>query len=114
MIPTIQRAILTGLVAIGLLVGLATPAAWAADLDHGRQVFSTNCAACHAGGKNVVNGAKTLKIEDLEKYGMASIEAIKSQIANGKAAMPAFTGRLQAEDIDDVASYVLAQAEQGW
>lgn len=93
---------------------LATPAAWAADVTHGKQVFSSNCAACHAGGKNVINGAKTLNLEDLEKYEMASIEAIKTQVTNGKMAMPAFAGRLTDEDIDDVANYVLSQAEQGW
>ena len=40
--------------------------------------------------------------------------AIKYQVTNGKAAMPAFTGRLTAEQIDDVATYVLAQSEKGW
>jgi cytochrome c6 len=29
-------------------------------------------------------------------------------------AMPAFGGRLSAEDIETVANYVLAQAEKGW
>ena len=33
---------------------------------------------------------------------------------NGKAAMPAFGNKLSAEDIDDVASYVIAQADKGW
>ncbi len=90
------------------------PSAQAADLGHGSQVFANNCAACHIGGGNVVNGAKTLKQADLEKYEMASIEAISYQVANGKAAMPVFKGRLTDEDIADVAAYVLSQAEQGW
>jgi cytochrome c6 len=88
--------------------------AFAGDRGHGGQVFASNCAACHIGGGNVVNGAKTLKLEDLEKYGMASLEAIKTQVTNGKSAMPAFLGRLTEEDIEDVATYVLAQAEKGW
>jgi len=70
--------------------------------------------ACHVGGGNVVNGAKTLKLADLEKYDMASLEAIKTQVTNGKSAMPAFLGRLTDQDIDDVATYVLDQAESGW
>nr|WP_242026885.1 c-type cytochrome [Phormidium tenue] len=90
------------------------PVAQAADLDHGGQLFGNNCAACHIGGSNVVNGAKTLKQADLEKYEMASIEAITSQVTNGKNAMPAFKGRLSNDDIADVAAYVLSQAEQGW
>jgi cytochrome c6 len=86
----------------------------AADLAHGQQVFASNCAACHMGGGNVVNGAKTLKMADLEQYGMASIEAIKTQVTNGKSAMPAFLGRLTADEIDDVAAYVLDKSEKGW
>jgi cytochrome c6 len=45
---------------------------------------------------------------------MASIEAITTQVNNGKNAMPAFKGRLTDEDIADVAAYVLSQAEKGW
>jgi len=106
------RIVLATLVAI-LTFWLAAPAQ-AADIVHGKQVFDTNCAACHIGGGNVVNGAKTLKKADLEQYGMASLEAITTQVKNGKAAMPSFLGRLTAEDIEDVATYVLSQAEQGW
>jgi cytochrome c6 len=45
---------------------------------------------------------------------MASVEAITRQVIKGKAAMPAFKGRLTDDDIADVAAYVLSQAEQGW
>lgn len=90
------------------------PAALAADAGHGAQSFGNNCAACHIGGGNVVNSAKTLRQADLEAYEMASIEAITTQVTNGKNAMPAFKGRLSEEDIADVAAYVLGQAEQGW
>ncbi|MDB9525380.1 c-type cytochrome [Oscillatoria sp. CS-180] len=86
----------------------------AADSAHGGQIFASNCAACHIGGGNVVNGAKTLKLDALEKYEMNSLEAIKTQVTNGKNAMPAFAGRLTPEDIEDVATYVLGQAEAGW
>lgn len=88
--------------------------AFAADLSNGAKVFSANCAACHVGGGNLVNAAKTLKKADLEKYEMASLDAIKAQITQGKNAMPAFGGRLNADQIEDVAAYVLSQAESGW
>ena len=90
---------------------LATPAL-AGDAVKGKQVFTANCNACHAGGKNLVNGAKTLKKADLEKYGMYSMEKIVAQVTNGKAAMPGFKGRLKPEQIDDVATYVLDQADK--
>ncbi|WP_069791955.1 cytochrome c6 PetJ [Cyanobacterium sp. IPPAS B-1200] len=91
-----------------------TSPALAGDVGNGAAIFSANCAACHMGGRNVVNAAKTLQKEDLEKYDMYSLEKIIYQVNKGKAAMPAFLGRLDEQQIEDVASYVLAQAEKGW
>ncbi|TVQ42273.1 MAG: cytochrome C6 [Gloeocapsa sp. DLM2.Bin57] len=104
------------IVAIALAISIftVTAPALAGDLANGAKVFSANCAACHAGGANVVNATKTLKKADLEKYDMYSQEGIINQINKGKNAMPAFLGRLTPEQIEDVASYVLAQAEKGW
>jgi len=82
--------------------------AFAADMVHGGQVFASNCAACHIGGGNVVNAAKTFKISDLEQYEMASIEAIKNQVTNGKNAMPAFAGRTDRCSGSQTAEPVLA------
>jgi cytochrome c6 len=108
-----MRTLLAVLLAMGMVVmGWVMPAQ-AADLAHGSKVFGANCAACHAGGKNVVVASKSLKKEDLAKYGM-DLEAIVYQVTNGKNAMPAFKGRLSATDIEDVANYVVAQAEKGW
>ncbi|MDZ7961222.1 MAG: c-type cytochrome [Aulosira sp. DedQUE10] len=85
-----------------------------ADSASGAKVFSANCASCHAGGKNLVQANKTLKKDALEKYGMYSAEAIIAQVTNGKNAMPAFKGRLKPDQIEDVAAYVLEQADKGW
>ena len=93
--------------------GFASPAL-AGDAAAGAKVFSANCAQCHLGGKNVVNPQKTLTKTDLEQYGMASEEAIITQVTKGKMAMPSFLGRLSEADIENVAAYVLAQAEKGW
>ena len=54
----------------------------AADLEAGQQIFTANCAACHAGGNNVLMPEKTLKTEALEENGMKSIEAITNQVKN--------------------------------
>ena len=88
--------------------------ALAADAASGSKIFSANCASCHAGGRNLVNAAKTLKKADLQKYGMYSAEAIIAQVTNGKGAMPAFGKKLKAEQIENVASYVLEQADKDW
>jgi cytochrome c6 len=101
-----------GLIAIvATLAFLFTPPAVAADAAAGSKLFNGNCAACHAGGRNVVNPAKTLKKVDLEKYDMYSEAAIINQVTNGKAAMPAFKTKFSAEQIADVSAYVMAQAE---
>lgn len=109
-----KKIIGLGLLIIALAVSILMPPAFAGDVANGAKVFSANCASCHMGGKNVVNAAKTLKKADLEKYAMDDIDKIKYQVINGKAAMPSFKGRLTDQEIDDVASYVLAQAEKGW
>lgn len=80
----------------------------------GAKIFSANCASCHAGGRNLVQAQKTLKKEALEKFNMNSPEAIISQVTNGKNAMPSFKGRLKPQQIEDVAAYVLGQAEKDW
>jgi cytochrome c6 len=94
---------------------VATPA-FAADVGAGEQIFNANCAACHAGGQNVIMPEKTLEKEALDQYlaGGRSEKSIMTQVTNGKNAMPAFGGRLSDEDIADVAAYVIATADAGW
>ncbi|MFB2837232.1 cytochrome c6 PetJ [Floridanema evergladense] len=88
--------------------------ALAGDAIVGSKIFSANCSACHLGGNNVIMANKTLKKEALEKYNMNSLKAITKQIKKGKNAMPAFGGRLSDKQIEDVATYVLQQAQKGW
>jgi len=100
-----------------IILAFASPA-FAADAARGAKIFSancaaSNCAACHQGGRNVVAAAKTLQKEALQKYNMNSIEAIVTQVQNGIFAMPAFKGRLNDKQIEDVAPYVL-ETEKGW
>jgi cytochrome c6 len=88
--------------------------AFAADAAAGAKVFNANCAACHMGGGNAVNAAKTLKKEALTQYGKDSIGAIVTQVTNGKGAMPSFKAKLNEDQIQSVAMYVLEKAEAGW
>jgi cytochrome c6 len=96
-----------------VMVSVASPVL-AADIENGERIFTANCAACHAGGNNVIMPEKTLKKDALEANGMNAVSAITYQVTNGKNAMPAFGGRLSDSDIEDVANYVLSQSEQGW
>ncbi len=109
-----KRIISVLLLGIAIFTFAFTSPALAADAASGAKIFSANCASCHAGGKNLVNGAKSLKKADLVKYDMYSDKAIIAQVTKGKNAMPAFGKKLKAEQIEDVAAYVLAQADQDW
>lgn len=109
-----KRLSLIALIAIVFLMTLVGSPAQAANSTNGVKLFNANCAACHTGGNNVILAKKTLKKEALEKYGMASLDAITTQVTNGKNAMPSFRGRLNAMQIEEVATYVLEQAQKGW
>jgi len=102
---------ISGAVLIGASLFLGQPA-FAADLEAGAQVFAGNCAACHAGGNNVIQNEKTLRKEALEQYldGGLKEASIITQVTNGKNAMPAFGGRLDDDEIQNVAAYVYDQA----
>ena len=109
-----MKKLLSILIAVLMVaVAIAQPAI-AADGAKGATIFDTKCAACHLGGKNLVNPPKNLQKASLEKYGMYSAQAIVAQVTNGKGAMPAFGKQLTAAQIDDVAAYVLEQADKGW
>nr|YP_011007330.1 cytochrome c6 [Scytothamnus australis]WAM64759.1 cytochrome c6 [Scytothamnus australis] len=95
------------------LISFYVPAE-AVDINHGENVFTANCSACHAGGNNVIMPEKTLKKDALSTNQMNSVDAITYQVTNGKNAMPAFGGRLSDTDIEDVANFVLSQSEKDW
>ena len=90
------------------------PTALAADTATGAKIFSVQCAGCHINGSNIIRRGKNLKIKALKKYDMDSIEAISSIVTNGKNNMSAYKDRLTEQEIQDVAAYVLEQAEKGW
>mmetsp|Transcript_98951 Transcript_98951/g.180557 ORF Transcript_98951/g.180557 Transcript_98951/m.180557 type:complete len:177 (-) Transcript_98951:58-588(-) len=105
-----QRALAGALAAA---IALASPEAYAADAAKGDALFQGNCAACHAGGQNVIVQTKTLSKDDLTKYldGGFKEASIIQQVKYGKNAMPAFSGRLSDEEISNIAAYVFDQAD---
>ena len=96
------------------MLSLFNPApALAGDVDAGRKIFTTNCAACHAGGGNNIIEKKNLRKEALEKYldGGYNDVSVVTQVTKGKIAMPAYGGKLSEDDIANVSTYVFYQAE---
>lgn len=108
----VAKAAAAGAVAFGVAVSPAM----AADAGAGEKIFDANCAACHAGGQNVIMPEKTLEKEALDQYlaGGRSEKSVRTQVTNGKNAMPAFGGRLSDEDIENVAAFVIKTSEEGW
>lgn len=96
------------------LVSFYNPVQADVDINNGANVFTANCSACHAGGNNVIMPEKTLKKDALETNSMKDAKAITYQVTNGKNAMPAFGGRLSDDEIQDVAGFVLSQADKDW
>lgn len=107
-----KKLLSIALTALAVLTFAISSPVLAADAGAGAGVFNANCAACHAGGNNVVQADKTLKADALSANGMDSADAIINQVTNGKGGMPAFGASLSSADIENVAAYVLDQADK--
>ena len=93
---------------------LILPKSWAFNLEKGKTLFNNNCIACHKDGTNVILPEKNLKKEMLEANGMNKIDAIMYQVLNGKNGTPAFGGRLEENEIEEIANYVIIAAEKNF
>jgi cytochrome c6 len=109
----VKKHLIILLILILLNVNFISPAL-AADTVNGTQIFSVHCAGCHINGSNIIRRGKNLKMKALKKNNMDSIEAIASIVTNGKNNMSAYKDRLTEQQIQDVAAYVLEQAEKDW
>ncbi len=109
-----KKILILVLVVFCLLTNIFTPSAIALDTANGAQIFSLQCAGCHLNGGNIVRRGKTLKQKALKRYGMDSLEAITAIVTNGKSNMSAYKERLNTQEIQDVAAYVLEQADKDW
>jgi cytochrome c6 len=92
---------------------LAISAAHAGDIAAGSKIFAGNCAACHAGGQNMIVQEKTLQKDALEKnLGSLDEEDIMSFVKNSLVHRGAFIlgSKLSDKDFENVVSYVVDQA----
>ena len=81
----------------------------AGDPAAGKKVFSSaGCGACHTLQDAGTKGNVGPNLDDAKP----SLELAVERVTNGKAPMPAFSGQLSAEQIKDVAAYVV-QATSG-
>jgi cytochrome c6 len=62
----------------------AAQAAETTALELGAKVFQTECAACHAGGGNIIRRGKNLKRKALERHHVDTLEAVQTLVTLGK------------------------------
>ena len=90
-----------------LVVGITSLSGFAAD--SGADVYKQKCQMCHgpegtpsaAMAKSM--GLKDLKSPEVQKQSDAEFKTI---VEKGKGKMPAFTGKLTPEQIDEVVKYI--------
>lgn len=112
-----RRAVLPALPALAIsLLALPSLASPSAPPD-GAALFERSCAACHAGGGNIIGFArgKNLKTKALAKFGFDEPGKIVSLMRDGRGAMPGYgVDVFSDEEAQAVAEFVLSAAERGW
>ena len=119
-------ALLVLVLQIATGIVLTASPVWAFD-GHAAGAFSSRgCVGCHAAGGNVVSASATLFSQDLERNGLTSKDDIARVIELGRGKMPGygeacapkgactFGARLDAEEIDALAAFVLERAGEDW
>ena len=109
-----KRLLIISLIFLITLAFVGKTPVLAADTENGEKIFNVHCVGCHPNGNNIIRRGKNLKKKALHRYGMDSPEAIKNIVTNGKNNMSAYQDRLSKQEIEDVAVYVLKQAEKNW
>lgn len=79
------------------------------DAKLGTVVFSENCSVCHGATGHGGNGGPDLRTMPLAQSEAGAIE----QVTNGGGGMPAFSGQLSEEEIENVAAYVAQEITHG-
>jgi mono/diheme cytochrome c family protein len=107
--PVILRISL--LLGVAIIANAAPRAALAQDQDKakieaGAQTFADYCSTCH--GDNLVNTGPTTF--DLRKLKADERPRFENSVTNGKKQMPPWKGVLNAEQIDQLWSYIRANA----
>jgi mono/diheme cytochrome c family protein len=101
----------------GVALFLACSAAYA-DSEHGKQIYSENCAPCHGvSGRGDGIGSRSLPVRPADHTNALVMSSrtdafLRDVIANGGAAvglstfMPAWKGILKEEEIQDLVAYI--------
>lgn len=74
----------------------------------GEAEFKEHCAACHAGGGNIINPQKTLSKKDLEANGVKTEQDIIKKMRNPGPGMTAFDEKtIPDKEAKKIAQYIV-------
>ena len=80
-----------------------------------RNIFRNVCAGCHVrGGSVILKGSKSLKLADLEKRGIANVNAIATIANEGIGYMKGYKHKLKDGEDKILAQWIIQNAENGW
>jgi cytochrome c6 len=104
------------LTAVASLITLALTAGGAvADTKKGEKIdgareFQEHCAACHAGGGNIINAAKTLHKKDREANGIKTAKDIIKNMRNPGPGMTKFDRKtISDKEAKAIAEYIIKE-----
>ncbi|BEV35682.1 c-type cytochrome [Synechococcus sp. M16CYN] len=80
----------------------------------GATLFEQHCSGCHVNGGNIIRRGKTLKMEALERRGIASPKFIAQIARQGIGQMSAYADVLDDGEDQIVAEWIWEQAQNGW
>ncbi len=87
----------------------------ASDVKSGDTIFKNVCAGCHVrGGSVVLKGSKSLKLEDLEKRGIADVGSIAKIANEGIGYMKGYKHKLKEGEDMILSQWIIQQSENGW
>ena len=109
------RTTLISLLLSILVISLNPNNALAADTNgRGAVLFEQHCAACHIHGGNIIRRGRTLRMNALEKRGIASPDAIAVIAREGIGQMSGYEEVLGSGGDVAVADWIWEQAQNAW
>ena len=99
-----------GVLAVSATLVLSTAGLYAAEKKEskGATLFQQNCAACHAGGGNIIKPDFTLHKKDLDAHGVKTADAIVGKMRNPGPGMTRFDAKtISDKDAKEIAEYIL-------
>lgn len=113
---SLWRYAVLALMAMLLLFALLwpPPALGLAESATGEQLFVNHCAGCHVNGGNIIRRGRTLRLDALNRNGLASPAAIAEIASAGRGQMSGYGEVLGPGGPEAVAAWVWEQAQVGW